>query len=283
MNNLNSIVEKIIFEVFESLDKNNFKALGKPKEPMFEKPLIGVAAGDDPYFYFLKEHIGEFHWSPSEAFAKIYKNTPKASNLRVLSLIFPQSEATIELQNRQIKVPCDNWYASRAEWESVMDEFLIKLLRELEIQGIKAVAVDLIKDLSVQQSEKLGQASNWSHRHAAFAAGMGTFGLSDGFISERGKAVRITSIIIEADLDITPRTYTGPYDWCLYYKSGICGACIRRCPKRAITEKGHDKEACSLYKDTVCAESLPGHLSCNNRKIPCGLCQTKIPCGIKRP
>jgi len=283
MNNTNNTVENIIYSVFDKLETNNFSVLGKPEYPMFEKPLIGVAAGDDPYYIFLKEHIGEFHLSPAEVFAKKYRSSPEASSLRVVSLIFPQTDETIELQNKQIKVPCDNWYASRAEWENVMIEFLNELENKLEAAGIKAAAVDLIDDISEMQSEKLGQASNWSHRHAAYSAGMGTFGLSDGFISERGMAVRITTIIVEADLEVDHRGELGPYDWCLYYKSGICGACIRRCPKRAITEKGHDKEACSLYKDTVCADSWPEHVECKKKKIPCGLCQTKIPCAIKRP
>lgn len=36
----------------------------------------------------------------------------------------------------------------------------------------------------------IGIASRWSERHAAYAAGLGTFSLSDGFISSRGIAHR---------------------------------------------------------------------------------------------
>ena len=55
---------------------------------MFEKPLIGVAAGDDPYYDFLKEHIGEFHWSPAEVFALKYGQGTDPSSLRVICMIF---------------------------------------------------------------------------------------------------------------------------------------------------------------------------------------------------
>lgn len=54
----------VIYDVFDSLETNNFATIGKPDAAMFERPLIGVAAGDDPYYEFLKSHIGEFHWSP---------------------------------------------------------------------------------------------------------------------------------------------------------------------------------------------------------------------------
>ena len=283
MTNLNEKIKSSIFEVFDSLETNNFNVLGKPDEPMFESPLMGVAAGDDPYFDFLKEHIGEFHWSPSEAFAKKYGSSPEPSELRVISLVFPHTEETNEMQSKQIKFPCANWYISRGEWGNLMTEFCGKLENKLDDMGVRSVSIDSIKELAEQHSENLGIASNWSHRHAAFSAGMGTFGLSDGFITERGMSVRLTTVIVEADLDITPRGDIGPYDWCLYYRSGICGACIRRCPVRAISEKGHDKIKCSNYKDTVCAENWPEHIDHSNYKTPCGLCQTKIPCAYKRP
>lgn len=283
MENINKTLNNIIVDVFNNLESNNFAVLGKPNEPMFEMPLIGIAAGDDPYYDFLKEHIGDFHWTPAEAFAKKYGSAPDPSKLRVVSLVFPQTEETKELQNKQIKTPCDNWYISRGEWENLMHEFGDKLEAQLYDIGISSVFIDNLSELSAMHSHNLGDASNWSHRHAAFSAGMGTFGLSDGFISERGMAVRLATIIVEADFEITPKGDIGPYDWCLYYKSGICGACIRRCPIRAITEKGHDKIACSRYKDTKCAENWPEHIDSSNYKTPCGLCQTKVPCANKRP
>ncbi len=283
MENINNKIKNIIEEVFNDLEGNNFTVLGKPDEPMFEKPLIGVAAGDDSYYDFLKEHIGEFHWNPDEAFAKKYGGAPEKSKLRVISLIFPQTEATKELQSKQRYFPCDNWYVSRGEWENLMAEFSGKLEEKLEAEGIRSASIDLIDEAAPMDSVNLGMASNWSHRHAAFSAGMGTFGLSDGFISERGMAVRLASVIVEADMDITPRGDIGPYDWCLYYRSGICGACIRRCPVRAITEKGHDKIACNDYKESKCAENWPEHIDNSGYSNPCGLCQTKIPCADKRP
>ena len=276
-------ISDIIFDVFDSLESNSFAVLGSPGEPMWEKPLMGVAAGDDPYYDFLKEHIGEFHWTPAEAFAKKYGKAPEASQLRVISLIFPQTEATKDCQNKENVFPCDRWLVSRGEWENVMREFSSKLETELEKAGIRAVAIDSIGDFSRHSSDTLGIASNWSHRHTAFAAGMGTFGLSDGFISEKGIAVRMTSIIAEADLKITPRGDRGHYDWCLYFKSGICGACIRRCPVRAISEKGHDKDACLAYEDTACDKYWPAHIEKGDYIFGCGLCQSKVPCRDKRP
>ena len=91
-----------------------------------------------------------------------------------------------------------------------MEEFSGKLVAELEAQSYRCVSVDLQPEFSRETSPDLGIASKWSHRHAAFAAGLGTFGLSDGFISEKGKAIRITSMVIEADLELYGPEGQGP-------------------------------------------------------------------------
>lgn len=276
-------ISDMVFSVFEGLETNNFSVLGRPDEPMWERPLIGIAAGDDPYYDFLKEHIGDFHWSPAEAFAMKYHEAPDAAGLRVISIIFPQTENTRALQSKENSFPCDNWLVSRGEWENFIGEFSLELERDFERGGIRAASIDLISGFSRHKSETLGIASNWSHRHTAFAAGMGTFGLSDGFITEKGMAVRMTSVIAECDAQITPRGDRGHYDWCLYFRSGICGACIRRCPVRAISEKGHDKDKCTAYEAPACEKYWPEHIERKNYIFGCGLCQTKIPCMDKRP
>lgn len=283
MRDLNNKVNSIIYEVFSNLKLNNFKALGMPYEPMYEKPLIGVCAGDDPYVGFLKEHIGEFHWSPAEVFQIKYGESVEGKKLRVISLVFPQTEATKKMQEGATVFPCDRWVVSRGEWEYMMNEFSSALEESLEKEGIRCASIDLIKVFCREDSENLGIASKWSHRHMAYAAGLGTFGLNDGFISEKGIAVRMTSIVVEADLDITDRGDRGPYDWCLYYSKGTCGACIGRCPVNAISEKGHDKNRCFDYEDEACEKYWPSHIDGSGYIFGCGLCQVKVPCRDKRP
>ncbi|MEG0662073.1 MAG: hypothetical protein RR472_02230 [Anaerovoracaceae bacterium] len=256
--------------------------IGRPDLPMWEAPLIGVAAGDDPYYDFLKEHIGPFHWTPAEAFAKKYAPVP-AKNLRVISMVFPQGEETVAEQKKQNTFPADYWLVSRGEWEPLMKEFGQALEAGFAQEGIQAVSIDLLPEKLGQTSETLGLASKWSHRHSAYAAGLGTFGLSDGFISRRGKAVRITSLVVAADIAVSLREAEGPYDWCLYYRKGICGACIRRCPARAIGEKGHDKQRCKEYEDKAEREFWPEHIPHGEYIFGCGLCQVKVPCDRQKP
>jgi epoxyqueuosine reductase QueG len=48
-----------------------------------------------------------------------------------------------------------------------------------------------LPEWSRRPSEKYVFSSNWSERHAAYTAGLGTFGLCDGLITPLGKAMRV--------------------------------------------------------------------------------------------
>lgn len=274
--NLRSVIDR----VYDDWERNNFGKLNMPEELMFLRPAVGIAAGDDPYFAFLKEHIGPFHWSPAEAFALQHGAADPAS-LRVVSMVFPQTDLTKGDQQRAKGFPSDRWMVARGEWEELMEEFCGKFVAALAAEGIPAVAIDLLPQWRRETSENLGIASSWSHRHAAFAAGMGTFGLSDGFITEYGKAIRLTSFVVRADLPVTDRQGRGPYDWCLYYVKGTCGVCMKRCPVGAITAEGHDKDRCFAFAQEG-AKNFPNHID-HSYTFGCGLCQTAIPCQNKRP
>ncbi len=266
-------MKKIFTESYEKLPTNHFGVLGHPEEKMYESPLIGIAAGDDPYFAFLKEHIGTFHWSPAEAFALKYGEKVDAGALRVVSLVFPQTERTKKEQKQAEVFPCDRWLVSRGEWENMMKEFCSMVETAFEDQGIRCAAIDLRPEFSRVMSRTRGIASRWSHRHAAYAAGNGTFGLTDGFISRKGLAIRLTTFIVEYPLEITEREYDDPYEWCTN-----CGACIRRCPCGAIDRDGHVKNTCAAYEDFAVPKYYPEHIDGSGYIFGCGLCQAGVPC-----
>lgn len=278
----NSLIN-IINKVYDSLEINNFATLGRPEEPLYDRPLVGIAKGDDSYYEFLKEHIGSFHWNPQEVFRLKYPEGTEGENLRVVSMVFPQTAKTISAQTAETKCPSREWIVSRGEWEPLMKEFSGKLVAQLESAGIRSVSVDLQPEFSTARSEKLGIASKWSHRHSAYLAGLGTFGLSEGFISERGKAVRISSLIIEAPLTLTERPYEDYREWCLYFRDGSCGICMKRCPVDAITAEGHDKEECDSYEEYFAANFWPEDIHRGSYILGCGLCQAGVPCQSKRP
>jgi epoxyqueuosine reductase len=277
-------IETMIKESVTHSDLNNFKHIGLPDEPMWNSPIIGFAAGNDALFQFFKKDIGDFYWSPAEAFALKYKDAYVIDrDLTVISFGFAQTAETKKVQSRSEGLPSLKWVVTRGEWEPFIYDLCGRILNDLEKRGIRAVAIDLLPEWSRMTSEKYGMASKWSHRHTAFVAGLGTFGLSDGLITRQGKAMRFCTIIVEGQLPPDRRLYKKHTEWCKFYADGTCGDCINRCPVHAITKEGHDKDVCSAYLQTIKNETGPDILRNSNYIAGCGLCQTRIPCQDKVP
>jgi hypothetical protein len=69
-------------------------------------------------------------------------------------------------------------------------------------------------------------------REWAVAAGLGTYGLPDMIISERGMAIILTAVMTSAQIQPSPKPNK---EYCLYYRNGSCRKCIERCPGEAIS------------------------------------------------
>lgn len=254
--------------------------------PIFEEPLVGFADGDDPLFEQYKAIIGDFHFTPREVLALDLRNKDRADSPRfprvsVVSWILPTAHET-KLSNRRMKDgPSVRWNNTRFQGEDFNDSLRRHVVSLLQEQGCDAAAPLHVQGYKTHQLPN-GLASNWSERHAAYAAGLGTFGLSDGFITARGIAHRCGSVVTNASFEQSPRKYTHHMANCLHYRDGSCGICITRCPTGAISENGHDKILCRETLITKQAHWLqkPGYIGVY---AGCGLCQTKVPCESRIP
>lgn len=272
-------LESVVYE-FCASEQNSLQM--PTGEPAWSEPQIAYARGDDPLFAQLKNDIGPFYWTPLEAFRLAWPNLPAtAADLAVIVYILPQTEATRLDQREATLVPAERWARSRFHGEEFNRALRLHLAGQLTGNGFPAVAPERLDGFAYRDSERFGIASNWSERHTAWIAGLGTFGLSDGLITRVGKAVRFGSVVARVELEATPRPYTGHQDWCLWYAKGTCGVCMKRCPIDAITEEGHDKPACFDYIRNVTAPFVRDNYGTED--TPCGLCQVKIPCEGRSP
>lgn len=275
-------IEDTIVSYWASAPSNSLHM--EQDEKAWDKPDIAVAAAEDPLFAKIKGLIGPFYWTPLEAFRLAYPDSEiEAKDLRVISYVLPQTQATRDDQRREKEMPAERWARSRFHGEQFNCDLRTHLAQTLTDGGFPAVAPERLPDFAYQTSENFGIASNWSERHTAFIAGLGTFGLSDGLITRKGKAVRFGSVVARIDLPVTPRPYGDDHTaWCLWYAKGTCGACGRRCPADAIkTADGHDKQACFTYIRQVTAPYVQETFGTG--ATPCGLCQVKIPCEDRIP
>lgn len=281
---LNSVaqLEKIITDFWDVSPSNSLQL--ETGEKAWDQPHVAIARGDDRLFLQHQELIGPFLWTPEEAYAMAFPEAPvPASDLRVISYVLPQTPETRADQRLEKIIPTERWARSRFHGEEFNCALRLHLAETLTSAGHPSVAPERLPGFGYQQSERFGLASNWSERHAAFVAGLGTFSLSDGMITRWGKAVRFGSVVACIDLPATERTYGDDHlAWCLWYAKGTCGACAQRCPADAITTSdGHDKQACYTYiRETTTPYATKNY---GTGATPCGLCQVKIPCEDQVP
>ena len=247
-------------------------------EPAFGEPLLGFAAGDDPIWQTYKTHVSEQHWTPPEAWALAFPHSPaEAGELTVLSWVLPQTEATKRDNRAQTAWPAERWARNRIMGENIVHNGLRDfLLDSLKQEKVEAFAPVRLQQWAQLPSERYTYTSTWSERHAAHAAGLGTFGLSDGLITPVGKAMRTGSLILRLHLPPTPRPYSSHQEYCLFFNSGLCGKCAKKCPAGSVSKKGRNKQLCASYLWPGTHNFVKEHYGFEG--YGCGLCQVGVPC-----
>jgi epoxyqueuosine reductase QueG len=255
---------------------------GADHEPAWAEPLVGFARGDDPLFEQYKEYVGPAHWTPIEAFSQAFPAAEAPpEELTVISWVLPQTAATRRDNRAQRVYPAERWARSRIFGEAFNQALRKHVADTLLAAGYAAVSPMLLPAWRSTDSERYVYASTWSERHAAYAAGLGTFGLCDGLITPAGKAMRVGSTVARISIGATPRPYADHHAYCLHYTHGICGACIERCPAGAISGQGHDKIRCREHLRSSTAPYVEEHYGFAG--YGCGLCQTGVPCEDRIP
>lgn len=248
----------------------------------FGTPLVGFSSGDDPLWEAYKDHVGPFFITPQELFAVTFRQFDvQAVELTVISWILPHAEATKSDNRKERRFPSERWARARIFGEEVNVKLRKHVVSALEARGIPAVAPQLAPQFSVRVSPKYGYSSTWSERHAAYAAGLGTFGLCDGLITPVGKAMRVGSVVARMQVPPTPRPYRDHHAYCLFFTGGSCRKCIDRCPVGAISEKGKDKQICRAHLFPGTSDYVKERFGFDG--YGCGLCQTGVPCESRIP
>ncbi len=230
---------------------------------MFDAPIIGVADASDELFGVYKRPgvVGPHFRAPKEWL-------PEAKS--VVAFFLPFSEE-VRVSNRDGSEPSKLWLHSRYEGQRFVKEMCLEIAEFLRGNGGRALAPTFTDAFaSVESVDDNVFTSNWSERHIAYAAGLGTFGLSKGLITKKGVAGRYGSVVTSLEIDPTPREYTGLYDYCIN-----CGACARRCPANAIDSSEKKHIPCKIYVSGTAERYAP--------RYGCGKCQVGVPCENAAP
>ncbi len=231
---------------------------------IYDVPLFAIGAANDPLFEQLKTPgvVGPEIMLPRDW-------VPDAKS--VISFFLPFSETVRKSNRARTEIGSDEWFHGRVEGQMMMNRFGAYVCGQLESAGFAAAY-----PASDPRFHWVGRfSSNWSERHIAYVCGLGTFGLSKGLITKKGVAGRFGSVITNAELPVTEREYSNPFEYCT-----MCGKCQVNCPANAIDASkgvinGKDHPTCAAY---VGARKTAPHKISQRVHFGCGKCQTAVPC-----
>ncbi|MBW1801495.1 MAG: epoxyqueuosine reductase [Deltaproteobacteria bacterium] len=256
--------------------------------PIFDEPLVGFADGDDPLFLKYKESgvIGDFFLTPREALEKhlreeLHKKEFRIDQVSVISWVLPFSKRVRTSNRAMTEGPSLQWNHGRWHGEALNESLINHIISSLRERGCRAVAPGKAGFFKTVKLDN-GLASVWSERHMAYAAGLGTFSLTDALITPKGLAMRCGSVVTDLSLPPSPRSYRSHTANCWFLEHGTCGLCAVRCPAGAITAQGHDKVKCRECVSITQASWLKkeGYIG---KYAGCGLCMTGVPCEARIP
>jgi len=272
-------IETFIKDFINQSPENILKNRGNEKA--WEDPIVGFSNGDDPLYQQYKELVGTFHWTPLEIFSLTFPSSKaSAKDLTVISWILPQTEASKSDNRKEAVYPSERWARARMFGEEVNVKLAKHVIGTLQEAGFSAVAPSLLSpSFKWMESERYTFASTWSERHAAYASGLGTFGLCDGLITSKGKAMRCGSVVADVKIPALKRPYQDHRAYCLFYSNGTCRKCADRCPAGAVTPAGHDKVKCRSYIFVTAKEYVKSTFGFEG--YGCGLCRRVFLANLK--
>jgi epoxyqueuosine reductase len=263
-------VEKKVNEFLENATDEIW--FGRNKEKLFEHISAGQQSSSRRIFRRIAEANGS-HLLPADFIDK-----KSGSNLSVISFVFHFNKNIVESNSGENFNPSFAWYEIRFKFELILAPF-ISYLRELFQPYTMVVPYKDARYSVFMKNNTL--ASNWSERHAAFACGLGSFGLHSALITDRGCAHRLISVIVEKECPETDIIEDDLHYNCLYYKNNECGKCAVKCPVGAIKDGVHDLEKC--YNHEMITNRLKAVEIFGSEIAACGLCMCGVPCDIMKP
>jgi epoxyqueuosine reductase QueG len=206
----------------------NKEVLESESKGFFREPLVGFASAEDPLFAQLPEIVGPEHVSsPKELL-------PEAKT--VVAFFVPFSKDVV-IQNKKAAEVSPKWAQAYVHANNLINKISETLIEQISKNGITGTTIK-----ATHTFDPVTLTTGWSHRSAAFIAGLGRFGLNRMLITPKGCAGRYGSIIIAEELTADLRPKEEP---CTYFTNGQCQFCINNCPVKALTVNGIDKHKCN--------------------------------------
>ena len=249
-----------IHETINSTIINYEKSIQLSK--MWKEPIIEIISAYNEKIKKLKKIVSTQHFMPFDIL-------PEAKT--IISFFIPFLEHITESNTEGIM-------ASK-EWVEayIRTNDLIKIINDniellMNKNGYKTGKIPATHNFDV---DKL--ISNWSHRHIAYIAGIGTFGINNMLITKNGCCGRFGSI--KLNYEFNDYKQIGKIrERCLKKIDGTCGICQNKCILNCYSNNNFDRHKC--YQQCLKNDEYHNTNGCAN---VCGKCLVGLTCSTKEP
>lgn len=180
--------------------------------------------------------VERFDGGPEKTHPRYY--VPKAKSVVVVAIGYPRSLGEVwGTFDEEGGTPTPYMWFGFAQLNWDLSRVALKIAKISEARGYRSLPIPpsgtLVQYRYVQDFDRWSRyLGDFSHKHAAFAAGLGTFGWSNLFLTpEFGSRQRLISIITEAEFeaeDLIPSEELCKPELCDY-------ACVETCPIGALS------------------------------------------------
>jgi epoxyqueuosine reductase QueG len=231
---------------------------------IWRTPLV-AAARADARFDTLPKIAADDHMLPRDLL-------PAARSVVVLFIPFHKALAR---ENHKGEIPCRNWGLAYESTNRLINSLCGHLKTRLEEKGFATELTPATHNFDPQRL-----MARWSHKHLGHIVGLGRFGVNAQFITPKGCAGRLGSLVTAAHLGDHPLVTEG--ELCLHKRGDSCLVCVKRCPVAAVSASGIDRHRCwaRLNQNLHESEQLSG---LDSHTHVCGKCQVLVPCSLKIP
>ncbi|WP_378954767.1 epoxyqueuosine reductase [Pelosinus sp. sgz500959] len=226
----------------------------------WQEPLIGFADAADERFLTLRGQV-----SPNHAIPTDFLEDART----VIAYFIPFAEEIIK--SNYAGTQCSKeWVIAYIETNKLILDLNTYLRDQLCAMGYESTVIPATHNFNTQTL-----LSDWSHRHIAYIAGLGSFGLNNMLITEKGCCGRLGSLV--TNLVIEPSKASGKEN-CLYKHGGRCKKCVNSCVNQALTLDEFDRHRCY----TKCLENAEIYNEFGLGDV-CGKCLVNMPCSTTNP
>ena len=226
----------------------------------WDEPLIAFSDAHDRLFLRLKAVVSERHALPTD----LMKNAET-----VISYFIPFRKEIV-LSNMGGQNSSREWVIAYLETNKLIVDLNRFLSGELEKMDFESVILPPTHNFDEKEL-----ISDWSHKHIAFIAGLGKFGLHHMLITEKGCCGRLGSLITNAKIESTRRT---DKEFCLYKYNESCRKCVENCVFGALKVDSFDRHKC--YE--ICLSNAELYSKLGFADV-CGKCVCLVPCSFNNP